>query len=178
MTIEVKAPTGELGKLLIATDMEKPTKADKEKLHDYIAEHGRAELAKIGDISELASDQIILRMFSNNYGFTLAVGAHVLKIKTELGYDSASALERLLIDNIALCWLRQHDTELRYEMLLKDNPTITQADHWQRRLTLTQHRYIRAVESLAKVRRLLKEPQSPMVAVLLKQQLGIVNKGK
>lgn len=178
MTIEVKAPKGELGKLLVATDMEKPTKADKEKLHDYIAEHGRAELAKIGDLSELTTDRLINRMFNNNYGFTLAVGARYLEIRAELGYDSASTMERLLIDNIVLCWVRLHDVELRYEMLLKNSPTITQADHWERRLTLAQHRYLKAIEALARVRRLLKEPQSPALTILMKQQLGIVNRAK
>jgi hypothetical protein len=35
-------------------------------------------------------------------------------IKTDLGFDTAPALERLLIEQIALCWLRLGDAEARY----------------------------------------------------------------
>lgn len=72
-----------------------------------------------------------------------------------MGYQDASALERTLIDHTALCWLRMGTTDLRYAMALETKEgSLKQLDFWERRLTATQKRYLRACESLARIRRL------------------------
>lgn len=66
----------------------------------------------------------------------------------------ANALERSLIQHVVLCWLRLHDCELRYHTMMGSEPTIAQANYWEKKLSANQARYLRAVETLARVRKL------------------------
>lgn len=174
MTIKVIGTTGELGRLMAATDSEKPKQADRQALSAYLDEHGTTELARIGDLSDQAQNAIIGASFAHNHGFARAVVAKLGELERELGYGSASPLEQMLIKHIIVCWLRLYDCEFRYEMMRKDKPTIAQAEHWEKRLSAAQRRYLRAIEALARVRRLLYRPDPPNVAfnLLLKQQVG------
>jgi hypothetical protein len=74
--------------------------------------------------------------------------------RNQLGYENASALERALIDAVVLAWLRYADLERRYSNVMKGSISLQQADFWERRLGATQRRYLRAIETLARVRRL------------------------
>jgi hypothetical protein len=85
-----------------------------------------------------------------------------------MGYDHSSHLERLLIDHIVLCWLRLYDTELRYEAALKEGMSLTLGTYWERKLSSNQHRYLRAVESLARMRKLME--RTPALQVNIAQQ--------
>ena len=91
---------------------------------------------RLVDVS--AGDQVALRE-------SLNVGR--LAMRQDLGYEEASALDRLLIDQVVLCWLRLHYVEFHHT-------AISNRDHWERKLSATQRRYLRACETLARVRRL------------------------
>jgi hypothetical protein len=75
-------------------------------------------------------------------------------IKTDLGFDTAPALERLLIEQIALCWLRLGDAEARYSGVVIFATSTEQLAQAERRLSACLGRYTRACEALARVRRL------------------------
>jgi hypothetical protein len=51
-----------------------------------------------------------------------------------------------------LCWLRLNIIENRHEA--QSNQTLAQGDYGERTLSSTQKRYLRAVETLAKIRKL------------------------
>jgi hypothetical protein len=53
-----------------------------------------------------------------------------------------------------LAWLRCVDVERRYSDILGESVTLAVGDFWERRLTMAQRRYLRALETLARVRRL------------------------
>ena len=72
----------------------------------------------------------------------------------ELGHDGSPSLERMLIEHVGLCWLRLQFVEQKYSAAMAQDLTIDQADYWERRLSATQRRYLRACEVLARVRRL------------------------
>lgn len=167
--------TTELGQLLSRTNLEKPKLEDRQALDKYLVQHGKKEIAKVGDLAKVLMTNLIENTFSSNHGFSIAVASHVAGLLENFGYANASPLERLLIDSIVLNWVRLHTVELRFEESRKNDMTLSQIEQWERRLTLCQHRYLRAIESLAKVRRLLKEPQAPRVAVLLKQEVNVKN---
>jgi len=86
---------------------------------------------------------------------SLRVGMETMR--RDLGHAAAVPLERMLIDQIALCWLRLSLVEA-YQANHTSSGTIeiSQADYWNRALTSAQHRYLRAIEALARVRRLLR----------------------
>ena len=76
-------------------------------------------------------------------------------MREELGFPQASALERLLIDRVILCWLRLHHVEFHYTAVLENSIPLPRANYWERRLSAAQHRYLQACESLARIRKLI-----------------------
>jgi hypothetical protein len=94
-------------------------------------------------------------------------------IRTDLGYDSASMLEQLLIRQIVLCWLRLGIAESKYTQAVhSDNATFVQAMYWEKRLSMTQARYLKATEALAKVRKLSRA--APLQVNIGGQQVNLV----
>jgi len=81
--------------------------------------------------------------------------------RKEMGYADAPPLERPIIDHVVTCWLRLQKAELTYTGMNSQSITLTQADFWERQLTQAQARYLRAIETLARVRRLAR-PSAPL----------------
>jgi hypothetical protein len=67
-------------------------------------------------------------------------------------YNGAPEAERLLISQVALCWLRLNLVEHGCTSNTSDEHSLTIGIYWEKRLTAVQKRYTRAVESLAKGR--------------------------
>lgn len=168
ITINADTP---LGELVAATSMEHPSPAHRQALENYLAAHGHAELARIGNLATHAQTSLITRSFPQ-YSIGLAVTHHCAEMMANLNYKDASPMEQLIIQNVVLCWLRLYSCELHYEAAVADNPTTVQIEFWEKRLSASQRRHLRAVETLARVRRLLKDPPaSPAFNLLLKQQI-------
>lgn len=75
----------------------------------------------------------------------------------QLGYDTAPALERMLIDHLLTVRLRLLHAETGYNQhILNDSVPLPIAEYWNGLLSSTQMRYLRAVETLARVRRLAR----------------------
>lgn len=77
-------------------------------------------------------------------------------IRVALGYDSAPVVEQLVIDQVAICQFRMHCIENRYAQVQTESVTLAQGIYWERKLSAVQGRYLRAVETLARIRKLLK----------------------
>lgn len=77
--------------------------------------------------------------------------------RAELGYDTAPALERPLIDHLVLCELRLSQTELLFTDDRHQGMDWKLIERWERRLNNEQRRYLRAVECLARIRRVRVE---------------------
>ena len=75
-------------------------------------------------------------------------------MRRELGYDTSPMLEQMLIDHLLLCWVRLQLAEHAYTGCLKEGGTLNQGEFWEKRLSAVQRRYLRAVESLARIRRM------------------------
>ena len=112
----------------------------------------------------------------------LAGKSHLVRASLEAGWERLPVdlarpgdgeLERLLVQQVALCWLKLSYTEHQHRHILTSgNATIKQGDFWERRLSAAQHRYLRATEALARVRRL----QLPAVQVnIAEQQVNQLN---
>ncbi|MBU2034890.1 MAG: hypothetical protein ABH882_01420 [Candidatus Omnitrophota bacterium] len=100
-----------------------------------------------------------LAVFGEEKGNQLLIEAEVLSIRNGLGYASASQLERLIIDQIMLCWARINHAEYMVVIMVLENYSYYKRDHleyWQNRLIFYQNSYLKAIETLARVRRLSK----------------------
>ena len=75
-----------------------------------------------------------------------------------MGWEVAPPLERLLIEHVALCWLRVQCVEQRYAQIMAKSITLEQGRYWESRLSASQRRYLRATETLARVRKLRLPP--------------------
>jgi len=76
-------------------------------------------------------------------------------MRQALGWADGSALERLLIENICVQWLRLQfcDQHLSHNSGQK-NYTNERVDHFEARLSMSHRRYLEAVTALARVRKL------------------------
>ncbi len=109
-----------------------------------------------GDMMQQAQRQAIANV---NFGKTKTLATESLeegmrRIREDLGYAKAPMLEKLLIGQVVTAWLRLGLCELKYSNNMGGNSTIPQADYWDRALNAAQRRYLRAIEALARVRRL------------------------
>jgi hypothetical protein len=108
----------------------------------------------LGDMGNQAEQSLIHALdVPESARESMRVGIKVLR--NELGHGSAAPLEKMLIDHVTLAWLRLSIIEFRYPSTIGKSIGIPQADFWDRTLSAAQRRYLRAVETLARVRRLL-----------------------
>jgi hypothetical protein len=94
------------------------------------------------------------------------------EMRDALGYETAPPLERPLIDHACLCWLRLALMELHYSALTDGN-TFRAFEHAEKRLAAAQKRFSRAVELLARVRRLKLPAVQINVAAEGGQQINV-----
>ncbi len=92
------------------------------------------------------------------------------EMQNELGYKTASPLERLLIERIVWCWYHLQNAEAYYLKQMSGS-SLAVAGYAQQGLDRAQKRYIHAVQSLAVVRRL----QIPAVQVNIgEKQVNVI----
>lgn len=153
LTIQVPTPGQELAKLLREVDKSSPEPGAVAKLAEHLARHPDIA-ALLGDLAEMTQRTIIDRSFTQPSVRT-AITVRLESMRAELGYDtSSSELEKSLIRHLLLCWLRLFDCELRYQATMQGGPSMEEGRFWEQKLSANQKRYLRACESLAKVRRL------------------------
>ena len=132
---------------------EKPRRRDIARLRDALQEYPDLWRAA-GDLANLAANRFLDKAIVATPLTTESIKAGRLAIRRELGFDDATPLEQLLIEHITLAWIRLQITEIFYTERTSGEYTYDAAAFWDRRLSAAQRRYLRACESLARVRRL------------------------
>lgn len=103
--------------------------------------------------------QATLQLTNQNAAITLTeghrqvIGRYVQQLRRDLGYDNAPALERLLIEQIVLTWLRLGLAE-QHLTSVQGRGSLDQLRFYEQKLSACQSRHLRAIESLARVRKL------------------------
>lgn len=158
-------------KIVRRTDTEKPTKEDRDEL-DRLLREQPAVWRVAGDIVEHTA-QKLMKDIGGTYALRTSLQVGWMQLQIDLARPNDGELERLLIQQIALAWLKLAYIEHYHEYFLTTGTeTITKCDFWERRLSAAQRRYLRATETLARVRRL----QLPAVQVnIAEQQVNQVN---
>ena len=150
-----------------------PTAADRAEFARLLAEHPAAWRAA-GDLMEHTAQALIQDLGGDSsYLLRESLTTGWVRLAVDLARPGDGELERLLVQQVALCWLKLAYTEHQHRhFLTTGSTTIKVADFWERRLSAAQRRYIRAAEALARVRRL----QLPAVQVnIAEQQVNQVN---
>ena len=140
--------------LVRRTQKDKPRQKDVEALRCHLEAH--PELWRIvGDVAQHAFVNLVDVASGDQESLRASLKAGQSAMREELGFPQASALERLLIDRVILCWLRLHHVEFRYTAVVENSIPLPRAYYWERRLSAAQHRYLQACESLARIRKLI-----------------------
>lgn len=131
----------------------KPTKAELAELRKALKD-APEWIGVFGDVSMQLRYKII-ESLARQPGLRVVMEKQVENMAEELGTKQASPLERLLIDQVIIAWLRWQSVEWAYQNGFEEGPTLTKALYLEKRLSAAHRRYLQAIESLAKVRRLL-----------------------
>jgi hypothetical protein len=165
---EVREQIDELYALVGAVDKEKPKRQAVAKLQEWLDEIPGL-WAVFGDLNSLVQRKIVDRLVSLK-SVAMAIETGVDLKRQELGYEYSPPLERLLIDHALVCWLRLQDAEWQYTQKINSSMTLALGDYWERRLSAAQRRYLRACETLARVRKVIR--RTPALQVNIAAQGG------
>lgn len=141
-----------------ATNKEKPKPEDVEALNKIFDESPHV-WQQVGNLAARVKDSIIAMQCSQNHLVIEATKRKVAEMRDRLGWKDASRLEKIVIEQVCMNWLRLNHLELVHEQKTRESHTVAVGEHWDKLLTQAQKRYLRACESLAKIRKLLAEAE-------------------
>lgn len=160
----------DLAQIVKRCDKEKPTAEDKAELNRALKQHPALWRAA-GDLATYAADKLTAGVQAN-YSVKRSMMAGWEQLQIDLARPADGELERLLVQQVALSWLKLSLTEYEHAHYMLDSAQpIKRLEFWERRLGSAQRRYLRATETLSRVRRL----QLPAVQVnIAERQLNQV----
>jgi len=100
-----------------------------------------------------------------------AIRKNAEELRAGLGFEGATLMEQLLINNIIVSWLRVQWTEYRLILYMgQDEKWMSEIEFWEKRLNVAQRRFLRASETLEKIRKL--STKNPTLQVNIAGQGG------
>lgn len=148
-----------------AADTDKPSAETRKMLDEFLRSDPTLWHAA-GDMVEQAARHLISKS-AGTYAVKASMTAGWDQMQLDLARPSDGALERLLVQQVVVAWLHLGYIEYQYSaMTTETGLTMKRAEYWERRLSAAQRRYLRATETLARVRRL----QLPAVQVNIGNQ--------
>jgi hypothetical protein len=133
-------------------DVPKPQPEDLEAFRALLTKLPEA-WGVVGDLASQVSVGLV-RALNGPASYRESIEHGMMALSRALGYDQAPALERLLIDQVVICWLRMYLAEGWYSQKQEQGGPLQAMEHIEKVLSTTQRRYLRAIESLARVRKL------------------------
>ena len=105
----------------------------------------------------------------------IGIRRNIVKLRRDMGYEDASTLEKLLIENVINTWLRYQWAEYRYTSYSIGSHVTSQGKYWSGVLSACQRRYLRAIETLARVCKLTRNTPTLQVNIATEsgQQVNI-----
>ena len=139
-------PPHDLRDLIAAVEKKRPDPAAVAEYAEQLDAHPDLTLA-LSNVTSWVENGIIKTLGTMPKSIEVALQKRPAVMRAKLGYQEASPLERLLIDHVVTCWLRQQEAEIVYTSKWKGGMSLAQAGFWERRLSATQRRYLRACET-------------------------------
>jgi hypothetical protein len=158
-----------LQELMAKVDRDKPDPKALQQFRSMLDTKPQVARALCNLVQQNA-DKVLKTIVSGTLAFE-AMTRDMRWMREDMGYTTAPELERTLIDHVVLCWLRLQRAELAYTQVFGATVTLEQARHWERKLAATQTRYLRACETLARVRRLSRS--APLQVNIGAQQVNV-----
>lgn len=135
--------------------------ADVEALRVLLAENEGERLWRRVTGPMRAAEEMAFNNFAGlSPGAREAWRARLDAVRGDLKGEGASTAESLLAQHAALCWLRLAEAEIEFSAHTSVQHTLTVGIYYEKRLTLAQRRFTRAVEALARTRALLARAEA------------------
>lgn len=167
-----QTPPDDLKRLIDAVDTKKPDPHAVAELRSYL--QAMPDLcAALGDTTLHLQNRLVDRIAPHPVN-QIALRQQTAAMRDGLGRRGATQLEQLLIDHAILCWLRLQDVELSYSSAMDRPLPLDQVDYWDRHLAAAQRRFLHALETLARARRLLLPTLQVNIAADGGQQVNVV----
>ena len=121
------------------------------------------------DTAHVLEENFIKNMVGDKASI-IAMQKNADEIRDEMDYSNASIMEKMLIDNLVISWFGVQYCNYQLIARMKCEEKIVILEFWERRLSMSQRRYLHACESLEKVRHLMS--RKPVVQVNIAAQGG------
>ena len=138
--------------LVHKTNVEHPKPKDVQALRKMLMETPNLWRA-MGDLAKL-SMQVALAGSWLKPDRRISIETGMDDLKKNFGYKDAPGVEKLLIDQILVCWVLLQTSQIKYAVEQQPGTALPEADYWERRVTAANLRFLRACETLARVRKL------------------------
>jgi hypothetical protein len=89
-----------------------------------------------------------------------SIKSHLKQLRNELAGPDATPVERLLAEAVVLSYQDYYGFAMTYGQKTAHSFTLPDLEKWERVLASKEQRHLRAIETLARVRRLLNLPAS------------------
>ena len=141
----------------IETRCENPPYEKVQALRKLLAENPDM-WRELGDLAQTATEGLIDAAGRKDVAKRESVKHGAEHLKSELGYSTAPAIERLAIEQVALCWVAVYSVQESYTRVRFNDEMVSKSkiEFWDKQLTSAQQRYFRALEGLARIRKLSK----------------------
>jgi hypothetical protein len=142
-----------LSELVKSTHKDNPKPEDLAELRRFFDED--PELWRTtGHMARRTLDHLLRTYYSQSAYLRECVTRRIQEMREQLGYAESSPLERILIEQILVCWVNLYVLEINSATKLCESHSTETGLYWDRRLTGAQRRFRRASETLARVRKL------------------------
>lgn len=136
------------------TAIENPDPEDVAELRKALREKPGAWRAA-GDMLDLAQENVIDELSNDIPLLEESTRQGKQELQEELSEPTDGPLEELLIQEVILCWLHHSHTVRRLQnSTMGERHAHTEGRYWEDRVAASQRRYIRAIKSLSRVRKL------------------------
>jgi hypothetical protein len=152
-TMTIPATREEFMKLLARVNTENPTSGDLQTFRDSL--EAFPELLEFGGKLSQQSKEKLINSANMTPGARELVKFGIEKLTTQLNYFDSPILEKLLIEQVTMCYLRLYLFEHMYNAQPSKNTSMPDfSPQWERLLVTAQRRFINSIEALARVRRM------------------------
>jgi hypothetical protein len=112
----------------------------------------------MGDMAKRTLNHLLRTYYQQSTYMQECTLRKIDEVREQLGCADGSPLERLLIDQIAVCYVNLYALEINSASKLRESHSTETGLYWDRRITGAQRRFGRACETLARIRKLSRNP--------------------
>lgn len=154
---EMKKSLEDMYALIERIDKDDPKPEDLKVLSEEMDAKPQLFLS-IGNLQQNVFSEILRETINSNFTQTCAE-RYIQEMKSGLGYQDSTFVEKMLIDEIVMRWLRLQNVEIVHKKTTWQGHTSEQGKYVDKRLDTAQKQFLRAINTLAKVRKMIAQTQ-------------------